>query len=211
MLVLDGFLWFQIILILPQTATDESICHAASSVLEAFQIGGLDDFIQGWTERSDTKLEMIAFFCVDVNIYIFILSVNIMNILIWYLISVSTDMTWLIIKLRCIKFIRKKYKSDTSNLQIFQHVNFPFLVCFYEAPNGHSEILLWNSKPWVGWLLRQRGIPQGIAAIVVVSGPGGPKIHPDTPISIITFFFPANPANGTRSWTCKPSTVRDAF
>ena len=38
----------------------------------AFQIGGLDDFIQGWTERSDTKLEMIAFFCVDVNIYIFI-------------------------------------------------------------------------------------------------------------------------------------------
>ena len=98
-------------------------------------------------------------------------------------------MTWLIIKLRSIKFIRKKYKSNTSNLQIFQHVNFPFLVCFYEAPNGHSEILLWNSKPWVGWLLRQRGIPQGIAAIVVLVAPVAPRYIQIHQFPLSHFFF----------------------
>lgn len=78
----------------------------------------------------------------------------------------------------------------------------------YEAPNGHSEILLWNSKPWVGWLLHPPwGIPQGIAAIVLFSGPGGSKIHPDTPISIITIFFPSKPMN-LQAFYCKRCILR---
>ena len=58
-------------------------------------------------------------------IYIHINSVNILNILIWYLISVSTDMTWLIIKLRSIENYTKGIKvilpiSKSSSMSTFR-------------------------------------------------------------------------------------------
>lgn len=114
---------------------------------------------------------------------------------------------------------RKLYernKSDTSNLQIFQHVNFPFLVCFMRLPTviarsffetlslGQDDYSTQSHRAQLGQLWPQwPRWPQGHR---------WPQDTPDTRISIITA-FPSKPSKwhmlmNLQTFYCKRCILR---